>query len=190
MSVVMDEAQQLTLVRQACNGHDRAAEDLIGHFRPRILRYCLSRLGRVEVAEDVTQETCLALVDALPRFEPQGHPLSSFVFGIASNKVAMARRSMARSREVDDAALVDVPSAATGPEQAAVLADEVSRLVGPLQELSDVQREVLLLRVVAQLSAEEVGATLSMTPGAVRVCQHRAMQRLRRSLTAGGGTDD
>ncbi|HUW16406.1 MAG TPA: sigma factor-like helix-turn-helix DNA-binding protein, partial [Actinomycetes bacterium] len=40
-------------------------------------------------------------------------------------------------------------------------------------------RELLLLRVAVGLSAEETGRALGMTPGAVRVAQHRALSRLR-----------
>ena len=55
-------------------------------------------------------------------------------------------------------------------------ADTARRL---LDLLPPHQRELLLLRVVVGLSAEETGAALGMTPGAVRVAQHRALSRLR-----------
>ena len=50
-----------------------------------------------------------------------------------------------------------------------------------LQTLPDQQREILLLRVAVGLSAEETGRALGLTPGAVRVAQHRALRRLRDS---------
>jgi len=48
-----------------------------------------------------------------------------------------------------------------------------------LARLPENQRELLLLRVVSGLSAEETGNVLGMSPGAVRVAQHRALARLR-----------
>jgi RNA polymerase sigma-70 factor (ECF subfamily) len=48
-----------------------------------------------------------------------------------------------------------------------------------LDRLPENLRELLLLRVAVGLSAEETGRALGMTPGAVRVAQHRALSRLR-----------
>lgn len=152
-------------------------------FRPRIRRYCVTRLGQ-EVAEDVTQETCVALAAAMPRYEDRGVPFTSFVFGITANKVAMARRSLARSREVHG--VPERESLEPTPEERAVSGDGLRRLLAPLATLPERQREILLLRVVDQLSADEVAAVLGMTPGAVRVAQHRALRALRRTMGVSG----
>ncbi|MCP2092162.1 Sigma-70, region 4 [Actinosynnema pretiosum] len=48
--------------------------------------------------------------------------------------------------------------------------------------LPEKQREILLLRVVVGLSAEEVAVAVGSTPGAIRVAQHRALVRLRKAL--------
>jgi len=52
-----------------------------------------------------------------------------------------------------------------------------------LDQLPDKQREILLLRVVVGLSAEETAEAVGSTPGAVRVAQHRALARLRKSMS-------
>ncbi|MFD1050594.1 sigma factor-like helix-turn-helix DNA-binding protein, partial [Kibdelosporangium lantanae] len=53
-----------------------------------------------------------------------------------------------------------------------------------LDVLPDKQREIVVLRVVVGLSAEETAEAVGSTPGAVRVAQHRALQRLRKTLSA------
>jgi RNA polymerase sigma-70 factor (ECF subfamily) len=55
-------------------------------------------------------------------------------------------------------------------------------ILGPLAALTGGQREVLRLRVVVGLSAEEAAAILGATPELVRVTQHRALNRLRHEL--------
>ena len=55
-----------------------------------------------------------------------------------------------------------------------------------LQVLPAKQREILILRVVVGLSAEETAEAVDSTPGAVRVAQHRALARLRTEIVAGG----
>ena len=176
----MDDSQLRDAVGRARAGDAQAIDLLLREFRPRIRRYCVTRLGQ-EVAEDVTQETCLALAAAVGRYEERGVPFTSFVFGIAANKVAMTRRSLARSREVLHA-VPDRESPEPTPEDRAVSDDGLRRLLEPLATLPERQREILLLRVVDQLSAEEVAAVLKMTPGAVRVAQHRALRALRRTM--------
>jgi RNA polymerase sigma-70 factor (ECF subfamily) len=73
----------------------------------------------------------------------------------------------------------DVVDGALGPEDRALRLADAARAHELLAYLNDDQREILLLRVAAGLSAEDTAAALDMTPGAVRVAQHRALARLR-----------
>ena len=167
------------LVESAQRGSGDAAGDLLAQVRPAVLRYASARLGRRDVAEDVTQEVCLAVLTALPSYQDTGRPFRSFVFGIAAHKVADAHRAAYRSRDVVTEDLPDAPDDAPGPEEMAVRSEDGRQAMALLAHLPDDQRELLLLRVAAGLSAEEVGGVLGMTPGAVRVAQHRALAKLR-----------
>jgi len=163
-------------------GRPADIDSLIRQIRPMVVRYCLARLGNLaahhQVAEDVAQEVCIAVLTALPRYRDMGRPFASFVFGIASHKVADARRSAARlAIPVDN--LPDAPDDQPGPEEAAVARLEAQRARALLARLPGHQRELLVLRVLTGLSAEETGAALGMSAGAVRVAQHRALGRLR-----------
>jgi RNA polymerase sigma-70 factor, ECF subfamily len=147
-----------------------------------VVRYCRARLGHISghyhVADDVAQEVCLAILSALPRYQDQGRPFASFVFGIAAHKVADAKRSAARTAvPVED--LPDTPDDRPGPEETVVAYLEAERAWALLARLPVNQRELLVLRVLSGLSAEETGRALGMSPGAVRVAQHRALARLR-----------
>ena len=155
---------------------------LIGQVRPMVVRYCRARLGRVSgqyhIADDVAQEVCIAVLSALPRYRDMGRPFASFVFGIASHKIADALRSAIRTA-VPTEDLPDGPDDRPGPEETVVRYIEAERARALLGKLPDHQRELVLLRVVAGLSAEETGNVLGMSAGAVRVAQHRALARLR-----------
>lgn len=63
-------------------------------------------------------------------------------------------------------------------------ADLSRRMNDLLHVLPDKQRDIVLLRVVVGLSAEETAEAVGSTPGAVRVAQHRALARLRKTLSA------
>lgn len=172
------------LVARAARGDADATAALLALIRPGVVRYCRARLGRIDggyaTADDVAQEVCLAVLAALPRFRDMGRPFSAFVFGIAAHKIADARRAAVRGSAVTPVdTLVDQPDPEPGPEQQALSTDLARRLSTLLGRLSEAHREIVVLRVAVGLSADEVGAVLGMSAGAVRVAQSRALARLR-----------
>jgi RNA polymerase sigma-70 factor (ECF subfamily) len=177
-----DDNDLRELTSLAVQGDPEAVESLIGRVRPMVVRYCRARLGRVSgqyhIADDVAQEVCIAVLGALPRYRDMGRPFASFVFGIASHKIADAMRSAIRAA-VPTEDLPDGPDEGPGPEETVVRYIEAERARDLLDRLPDHQKELVLLRVVAGLSAEETGNVLGMSAGAVRVAQHRALARLR-----------
>jgi RNA polymerase sigma-70 factor, ECF subfamily len=177
-----DESDLRELTILAVQGDPGAIEGLISEVRPMIVRYCRARLGRVSgqyhIADDVAQEVCIAVLSALPRYRDMGRPFASFVFGIASHKIADALRSAIRAA-IPTEDLPDGPDDRPGPEETVVRYAETAQARDLLYRLPDHQRELVMLRVVAGLSAEETGNVLGMSAGAVRVAQHRAIARLR-----------
>ena len=170
------------LTTRAVRGQPAAIESLLEHIRPMVVRYCQARLGRTtghyHGADDVAQEVCIAVFAALPRYRDMGRPFASFVFGIASHKVADAVRAAARLA-VPTEELPDRPDEQPGPEETVVAWLEAQRARALLAQLPAHLRELLILRMVSGLSAEETGNVLGMSAGAVRVAQHRALARLR-----------
>jgi RNA polymerase sigma-70 factor, ECF subfamily len=153
-----------------------------------VVRYCRARVGRQErtfaSADDVAQEVCLAVLTALPSYRDQGRPFLAFVYGIAAHKVADAHRTAGRNRTEPVAEIPDEPEPGAGPEQWALRRELNGQLSELLGVLPDKQREIVVLRVVVGLSAEETAEAVGSTPGAVRVAQHRALSRLRKALSA------
>lgn len=130
-------------------------------------------------ADELAGEVLLQLVRGLPRFEGDEAGFRSWVFLVAHHRLIDERR---RQRRDDALARQERTTTAPGAD-----ADSESRLAEAewglrLRRLTDDQRDVVLLRVVADLSAEEVGRILGKKPGAVRVLQHRALARLRADL--------
>ena len=170
------------LAALAVTGDRRAMEDLLAGVHTLVHRYCRARLqrfpGSEHAADDVAQEVCIAVLSALPRYRDDGKPFEAFVYRIAANKVADAHRSMYRQPQPQAEPPETVDDAA-GPEELAVRADEAQRARHLLEQLPETLRELLVLRVAVGLSAEETGRALGMSAGAVRVAQHRAVQRLR-----------
>lgn len=177
-----------SVVGAAVDGDRQAVERLLQVVHPLVVRYCRARVGRQErsfaSADDVAQEVCLAVLKALPGFEDQGRPFLAFVYGIAAHKVADVHRSAARSRTEPVAEVPDAPGTDVGPEQQAIRVELAERMSGLLRVLPAKQREIVVLRLMVGLSAEETADAVGTTPGAVRVAQHRALSKLRKALAA------
>ncbi|WP_062303999.1 RNA polymerase sigma factor [Demequina subtropica] len=137
--------------------------------------------------EDEAADTFLDVARGLHRFEGDESDLRAWVFAIAHRRMVDAVRRAGRRPEVPvrDESLAQgwhdvLPSA----EYQAVLRLQSEGVERLLAGLSERQRDVLLLRVVAGLSGAETAAALGITNAAVRVTQHRAIAALRRSLTS------
>jgi RNA polymerase sigma-70 factor, ECF subfamily len=175
---------ELNRLAGLASGGDRAAlERLLAHIRPVVVHYCRARIGSgllgTQSAEDVAQDTLLAVCGALPRWRPEKRVMA-FVYGIAGNKVVDAYRAAGRDRSTPTEVVPDEPDAdERGPEQAAVFGSEVEELRVLLDQLPEPHREILVLRVAMGMSAVETAQMVGSTPGAVRVTQHRALAKLR-----------
>lgn len=190
---VSEQSVLESLVGAAVGGDRRARDRLLAEIHPLVLRYCRGRLGRQETvigsADDVAQEVCVAVVGALAGYTVKGLSFRAFVYGIAAHKVTDAFRAIGRNRTEPMAELPDVPVLHDGPEARALAGELGQRLGGLLHTLTPRQREVLVLRIAVGLSAEETAAAVGSTPGAVRVTQHRALNRLRGVISEPGEDD-
>jgi RNA polymerase sigma-70 factor (ECF subfamily) len=173
------------LVIDAMTGDRAAVARLLELIRPLVARYCRGKLGPVDrsflSADDVAQEVCLAVLGALPNYRVQGRPFLAFVYGIAAHKVIDAHRAVTRGRSDPVADVPDVVAGDAGPEQQAMRGELSAQLRALLDELPEKQREILVLRIVVGLSAEETAEIVGASAGAVRVAQHRALTRLRKT---------
>jgi RNA polymerase sigma-70 factor (ECF subfamily) len=151
---------------------------LLGAVSPLVLRYCRTRLpsGTAESPEDVTQDVCIALLLRLPHYVERGLPFMAFVHRVAANHVVDAHRRAARAgrHPPDSAGALPAP-----PADALPGIDGERALRHALARLPARPRTVLVLRVAFGLPVDHVAEALGMSPGAVRVAQHRALARLR-----------
>jgi RNA polymerase sigma-70 factor, ECF subfamily len=178
------------IVSAAARGDARSIEYVLRTVHPFVVRYCRGRIGRSEwtfaSADDVAQDVCLTVLTDLPRYRRQGGAFLAWVYGIAAHKVVDAHRAVTRSKLVLVADAPEQDAAelgrVEGPERRALRGETAAELGRLLEVLPSRQREMLILRVVHGLSAEETATVLGATPGAVRLAQHRALVRLRQAM--------
>lgn len=172
------------LVPLAAGGDERAVQRVIKLIYPQVMHYARARIGggRTPTPEDVAQEICLAVAMTLPKYQDMGRPFMAFVYGIAYNKVADAHRALFRDKLNPTDELPEHVAPGGTPEDFALEMDGSNQMRQLLDLLGDKARDIIILRVVVGLSAEETAEALGSTPGAVRVAQHRAIAKLRKAL--------
>lgn len=175
----------------AQEGNHEAITKLLARIHPLVVRYCRARLGRTFVAginpDDVAQEVCLSVLTELPGYRVSSRPFLAFVYGVASKKVIEAYRRRERALAQD---VAEHPSDTTAQEPILFRYEPQSNLVEALDQLTEKQREVIIMRIVMGLSVEETAEAVGMPSGAVRVVQHRALIQMRRVLALDESSTD
>ncbi len=165
-------------IAAARSGDERAWRVLYHSVAPQLLGYLRGR-GSLD-PEGLLGETLLHVARGIGRFDGTESGFRSWVFTIAHHRLVDERRSAARRPTIRPIDGVD-PAASDDIESDVV--DALHSTVEWLDVLGDEQRDIVLLRNVAGLSAAEVGALLGKSAGAVRVAHHRALRVLRDRLS-------
>jgi RNA polymerase sigma-70 factor (ECF subfamily) len=149
------------------------------HFN-RIYAFVARRVRNRGIAEDLTSEAFYRALSNLHRFEWRSVPFGAWLLRIAANAVAdWSKRGSTRYESAVPAA--DPGAAAMDQEPISGLeeSERQARLFGFVDELSEDQRRVVLLRFAEEKSVREIAQELGRTEGAVRQLQFRALERLR-----------
>lgn len=137
----------------------------------------------VDSPDDLTSEVFLAAFTGLSRFDGDGARFRSWLFTIAHHKAVDELR---RRRPEAEYASEDDPRTSPSAELDALGSTVDVDVRRMLADLTDDQREVLLLRTLGDLSVEQVAAATGRTVGAVKQLHHRAVAAAQRSLAAPG----
>ena len=154
-------------------------------YAPALFRFFMAAVGDRHQAEDLTGTTFVSAIESLPRFRGPIEALGGWLFQIARHDLYDHRRKQSRSRiepledNLNEVARV---AGADDPEELALDRVDADRVVAAMRQLSDDQREVLLLRMAGGFTAPEVAELLGKTTGAVKALQHRGLASLARVL--------
>jgi RNA polymerase sigma factor (sigma-70 family) len=175
-----------SLLAAAREGSEAAWQELYGGLAPMVLGYL--RANGAPDPEDVLSEVFLQVARDIAGFEGDERGFRSWVFTIAHHRLIDARRHSAR-RPIELAAEPpepDVPADDAADEALARIGlDEVQSI---LETLSPEQRAVLLLRVIGDMSIEDVAQAVGKRPGAVKALQRRGLAAVKRELARKGVT--
>ena len=134
--------------------------------------------------EDLTSEVFLAVFDTLPAFRGGESEFRSFIFSIAYRRLVDELRKRSRRGVHDTWDESRDPRRSPSAESVALDRLGNSAALSLLDGLAEDQRNVMVLRVVADLTVEQIAVILEKRPGAVKALQRRALEALRRKVSA------
>ncbi len=179
----LEAAELRALVERAQQHSADAWEQLYRTYRSRLISYAGRRLPSVHAAEDAVSEAFSRAIASVEGFTWQGIGFVGWMYGITRNVVLETNRAATRDRNLGDkeARAAHTEGRLVMDEIGDGLESEHDRIVlrRVFNTLDDADREILELRIVGELSASEVGVILDKKPGAVRMAQSRALDRLR-----------
>ena len=195
LMAVSDDGELVVRLRA---GDDDAFATLVGMYQTRLLRLAATVVASRSVAEEVVQDTWLAVVRGVDRFEGRSS-FKTWLFHILLNRARTTAGREHRTAALPDGDLDDrfdgsgawasPPVPWSDQVEDRVVADRLARRVREiLPTLPDVQRQVVVLRDIEGIAPADVCELLGVTDGHQRVLLHRGRARIREQLEAEMGT--
>jgi RNA polymerase sigma-70 factor (ECF subfamily) len=178
------ETSDSQLIVRAASGDTAAFGRLYERHLDAIYRYIYFRVSNARDAEDLTEQVFLKAWQALPDYEQQGTPFTSWLYRIAHNAVIDHYRRRDVREAVDPEEIFNWGGTEASSLEWVIAAEETERLADAIGQLPEEQQQVIILRFIEGLDHAAVADILEKSNGACRMIQYRALTTLSRLLTA------
>jgi RNA polymerase sigma-70 factor (ECF subfamily) len=182
LSDLPDDAELARRIVTAGAARDAGAEaELCRRFAPRIRFYGLRHLRSDAAAADLVQDVLILTLEKLRAGAVRDlDRLASYILGTCRQVVIDGRRGGNRRERILDTYAPTLPAHTEDSDEGL----DIDRLQRCLERLAERERAVLIMTFYDDHPADQVGASLGLAPGNVRVIRHRGIERLRRCVEA------
>ena len=165
------------LVDQAKQDQDSAQSRLISLSYTKIYRYIYYRVNQKEDAEDLTNDVFVRMLESLDKQQGSFLP---WLYQIAKNRIVdYYRKQDVRSNTSDVGETIEYFESGGEPIDKMFVREELKK---GINQLTEDQQEVIILRFIEGFQANEVAEQLGKSPTAVRQLQYRALNQLRKMI--------
>lgn len=169
------------LARVAASKDRQAFAELFDHFAPRVKSFMMRKGASAEQAEDLVQETMIAVWSKAALYAADRGSVATWIFTIARNlRIDRLRRERANQfTDLDD---YDAPSDDPGQDETLRRVQEDGAVARALAQIPAEQRELLLLSYVEDMPQSEIATRLQIPLGTVKSRMRLAYRRLKKLL--------
>jgi RNA polymerase sigma-70 factor, ECF subfamily len=176
-----DEADS-QLLERAVRGDEQAFRVLYSRHRDAVFRFSYRLLGLQGLAEDVTHDCFLSLLQRAASFDPRRASLRTYLCAAARNLAFKQLRRRGEDVGLEAARPEALEANGAGPLQQLLSRELSERVAEAVGRLPPLQREALVLFEYEEMSLAEIAGVTGADPGAVSARLHRARERLRKLL--------
>lgn len=171
------------LVKSLLGGDKEAFAELYRRRHGNVYRFALYMTGRPEIADDVAQETFMALINNSAAFDETKGAVSSFLLGIARNQVLLRLRQERPTLPVDEHhEEIDKRVAVRSHVSNFIRQEKIDAVRKAVLSLPEHYREVVILCELQEMSYAETAHIMNCAVGTVRSRLHRARAILTEKL--------
>ena len=173
-----------SLLERIRRGDTAAAGELFERHSPALLRFADRLLGDRTAAEEVTQEVFVKVITRAHQYDGRAE-VASWLFAIAANACRDRRRKERRAAVIPLEAVAEPAHKGEGIESRLLSRERKAAVRQALSELSEEQREALVLARYHGLPYSEIASVLGISVGAVKTRIFRAVETLKTRFTEG-----
>ncbi len=177
---ILSEQEERELIKRAKECDSSAFAKLYEHYYQDIYNYIYYRVPNDALAEDLTSEVFMKVLESIDSFTFRGFPFSSWLFRIAKNLTIDYYRSHPEPVELP----LEEGALPVGEGPSDVFEKELTQqqLAQALSSLTEDQQQVIILKFVDRLSNADAAQILDKSEGAIKSLQYRALNSLNRHL--------
>jgi RNA polymerase sigma-70 factor (ECF subfamily) len=181
----VDINAERALISAAQHGDEQAVGRLYDAYVDHIHRYLFYRVHDAQVAEDLTADVFLRMVEGLPGYQDRCLPFLAWLYRIAQARLVDYYRRAKRAGEQQDFQSADL-RIEEDFDSDLLATYQHQKLHDALNTLTADQQQVIVLRFIEAYDLQKTAEAMGKTVGAVKVMQHRALQALGRALEKHG----
>jgi RNA polymerase sigma-70 factor (ECF subfamily) len=180
----MNSADPAWLIAECIAGNEAAIEALIRAYEAEVFRLALSIVGDPAEAQEITQETFIAALRSLRRYqEKQSFKAWLYVIALNQSRSQLRKRKLLEKLKAATTSLFRIEAQKQPSPEEAVIHDEKEAVIwDELNKLDEHHRMVVLLRYFQGLSIAEISEMLNVNEGTIHSRLHTARARLRDAL--------
>ena len=178
----MEAISDQSAIEQAVSGSQEAFSILYERYVNRIYNYIFYRVGNAHDAEDITARVFYRAMGSITRYDYRGLPFSAWLYRIAHNLVANWYRDNARKKEVLLEEVGQFQQRSEHLEVAMVQSQENEILMKAIRSLPAERQQLIILKLVEDLSNQEIGEIMGKSEGAIKSLYHRTLISLRNRM--------
>ena len=177
-----ENPDQQALLERASRAEPAALGELYDQYAGKIYAYIYRRVGQAEIAEDLTGQVFMRMLEAIRTGQGWRSSFSGWLYRIAHNLVIdyYRRRGRVTLVDIDEAAPIRATHGDPVRSSESLLNRE--QLRAALFQLTEEQAQVITLRFMEERSIAEVAGLMDKTEGAIKALQYRAVLALRRVM--------